>query len=163
MKNSFKIKVTATSHLILAAMLTMTISGGAVGQSQGASQPSERCSPLFRTSTGRQVDASFSAHDYSKKNIGAVGISIFPGRTLTMDAAHTLGNKLVDALKHNGVEARCFVHYDNGPKGTGINFKIAGLSWSKDGPLNILEATNVETLRGVIAEAKTARALLSSN
>ena len=138
--------------------VALVVPGTATGQAQAAA--TERCSPLFRTSTGRRVDASFSAHDYSKKNIGAVGISIFPGQDLPMNSAHSIGMKLVSAFEQNGIQAACFVHYETGPKGSGFNFKITGLSWNEDGPMDIAEATSIETLRGVAAEARTARALL---
>jgi len=78
-----------------------------------------------------------------------------------MDAAHSIGTKLVAAFEQNDVQAACFVHNEIGPKGSGFNFKITGLSWSEDGPMSIAEATNIETLRGVVAEARTARALLN--
>lgn len=160
MQNSFKVKLTAACRIAVAAVIVVTMSGAGTAQTQGVSESTEQCSPLFRTSSGRQVNASYSAHRYSQENVGAVGISIFPGRTLSQDSAHDLGHKLVNMFKQNDVEARCFVHYDNGAKGSGFNFKITGLSWKKDGPMNIVEATSETTLRGVIAEAKTARALL---
>lgn len=144
-----------------AAVTVVTMSGSGTAQTQGVSESAEQCSPLFRTSSGRQVNASYSAHRYSQENVGAVGISIFPGQDLPMGSAHTIGLKLAQAFRQNGVQAACFVHFENGPKGSGFNFKVAGLSWKKDGPMTIVEATNVETLRGVAAEARTARALLN--
>lgn len=157
MRNSSKARLSSACLLgvIIASFLPI-----ATARPAQAKATEERCSPLFQTSTGRLVNASFSAHRYSQENVGAVGISIFPGRTLSQDAAHALGVQLVQALNQNEVEARCFVHFENGEKGSGFDFVITGLSWNDERPLSIVEATDVGTLRAVIAEAKTARSLL---
>lgn len=131
-------------------------------QQASASAQFEQCAPLYRNQSGQTANARLSAHIYSQENIGAVGISIFPGQDLTMDGAHSAGTALASAFKRNGIEARCFVHSERGPNGSGFGYKIAGQSWNTDGPLNIVEASDVETLRGVAAEARTARALLAS-
>jgi len=90
-----------------------------------------------------------------------VGISIFPGQDLSVATADAVGAKLASVLNQNGVDAQCFVHNEVGSKGTGFNFKIDGLTWSESGPLDISEATSANTLKAVLAEAKTAKALLS--
>lgn len=143
-------------------MAALILPIGAVGSAQER-ETAERCSPLYRNIAERQAGAGLSAHIYSQEHVGAVGISIYPGRTLSRDSAHSLGVQLVNAFRQNDVEASCFVHFQNGSGGSGFDFVISGLSWNEEGPLNITEATNVETLRSVIAEAKTARTLLSSN
>lgn len=122
----------------------------------------ETCSPLFQTSTGREVNAGLSAHVYSQENIGAVGISIFPGQDLGSYSPHEIGVMLVKVMAQNGVEAQCFVHNEYGPNGTAVNFKIDGLSWKPDGSLNVSQSLDRETLIGVIAEAKTAGMLLAT-
>lgn len=118
------------------------------------------CAPLYVNDVGRTINASFSAHDYSEKNLGKVGISIFPGQDLGPNSPERLGTALVNSLRKRGVEAECFVHYDYGPKGTGVDFKIRGLSWGKDKPLQISEALNTETMNAVAAETKTGIMLL---
>lgn len=160
MRNSRKARLTAAGRWAVTAAFLLPVA--AIGPAKGQ-DTTERCSPLYRNAVDRQASAGLSAHIYSRENVGAVGISIYPGRTLSQDSAHALGVKIVTALEQNGVGARCFVHYENGTKGSGFDYKITGLSWSDDGPLNIVEATSPETLRGVIAEAKTARALLASD
>jgi len=157
MRNSSKTRLTAACLLVAITASLLPIATARPAQAQAAD---ERCSPLFQTSTSRQVNASYSAHRYSQENVGAVGISIFPGRTLSQDAAHALGTQLVQALHQNEVEARCFVHFENGEKGSGFDFIITGLSWNDERPLSIVEATDVATLHAVIAEAKTAGTLL---
>lgn len=157
MRNSSKSGLTAACLAVAITASFLPIATAGTAQAQASD---ERCSPLFQTSIGRQVNASYSAHRYSQENIGAVGISIFPGRTLSQDAAHALGAQLVQVLHQNAVEARCFVHFENGEKGSGFDFVITGLSWNDERPLSIVEATDVATLRAVIAEAKTARTLL---
>ncbi len=127
------------------------------------SQPTSQCSPLAQTSTGREVDASYSAHKYSQENVGAVGISIFGGRDLGSFSPHDLGTKLVKILEMNGVKAECFVHHRDVTNGTAVNFNVDGLAWKEDGFLNISESISKDTLRGVIAEAKTAKSLLASS
>lgn len=158
---------TATKGVAALGLALAPISGGASAQDAQVQQVSAttqtaQCSPLFRTSTGREVNARMSAHVYSQQYVGAVGISIFPGQDLSLDGAHSAGAALVDVFKRSGIEARCFVHNERGPEGSGFNYKIDGQSWNKDGPMNIVEASDVETLRGVAAEARTARALLAS-
>lgn len=120
----------------------------------------EFCAPLYVNDVGRTIDASFSAHDFSVKNPGKVGISIFPGQDLGANSPENLGTALVNSLRKRGVQAECFVHYDYGPKGTGIDFKIRGLSWGKDKPLQISKALNTETMNAVAAETKTGNMLL---
>ncbi|MCU7805667.1 MAG: hypothetical protein KZQ96_20975 [Candidatus Thiodiazotropha sp. (ex Lucinoma borealis)] len=126
-------------------------------QAEGA-----QCAPLEQAASGHVFDASTSAYIYSQENIGAVGISIFPGVDLGRFTGHDLGTKLVKIMEMNGVEAECFVHNEPGPNGTAVNFKIAGLSWKEDGSLNASQSFDKETLRGVIAEAKTAKELLAA-
>jgi len=120
------------------------------------------CAPLEVNTTGRTLDAGLSAYRYSKKDAGSVGISIFPGSNIPTDAAHNLGTVLRAVFQRSGIDAECFVHYENGPKGTGINFKIDGLTWSENGPLNILEAKDIKTLKAVATEARLVRKLLES-
>lgn len=142
----------------LAAALTLAPIGAfsTASHADGA-----QCGPLYQTSTGREVDASYSAHRYSQQHVGAVGISIFPGADLGSYSGHDLGTKIVSALKINGVDAECFVHNNTHSNGTSVNFHITGLAWKEDGALNISQSLARDTLRGVIAEAKTARELLA--
>ncbi|MEW7986971.1 MAG: hypothetical protein AB2765_07915 [Candidatus Thiodiazotropha endolucinida] len=122
-----------------------------------------QCAPLHQTSTGREVNASLSAHRYSQQNIGAVGISIFPGTDLGDQSPHKLGHILRSTFQKYGVEAECFVHNRTHSNGTSVNFKIAGLSWKEDGSLNISQSLDKSTLRGIIAEAKTAKEFLPTS
>lgn len=121
------------------------------------------CAPLLPAQNGFIMNASASAHKYSKNNIGAVGISIFAGQDLGEHSPEFLGTVLVNSLRRRGVEAECFVHHKEMPNGTGINFHITGLSWGKDHSLSISESLNIETIEGVAAEAKTAGIILASN
>lgn len=141
-------------------MAALILPIGTVGSAQGQDAVG-RCSPLYRNAGDRQANALLSAHIYSQENIGAVGISIFPGQDLPESLAHSVGRQLVTAFEQNGIQAACFVHNEIGSSGSGFNFKITGLAWNEDRPLSISEATNIETLRGVAAEARTARALLN--
>ena len=117
------------------------------------------CGDLYRTSTGRQVDASFTAHNYSQQNIGKIGVSIFAGQDLGEHSPEFLGTALVNSLRRRGVEAECFVHHEEMPNGTGVNFHIAGLTYSEES-LSISEALNAEVMDALAAEAKTAGMLL---
>lgn len=121
------------------------------------------CGPLYVNKVGRVINAGFSAFDYSERNPGKVGISIFPGQDLGPNSPEDLGTALVNSLRNRGVHAECFVHYDYGPKGTGVDFKIRGLSWGKDKPLQISQALNKETMDAVAAEVKTGIMLLGTD
>lgn len=158
MRNSSKVGLRAACGGAVITLLLLPI--GAVGSAQ-EQDAGGRCAPLYRNAADRQANALLSAHIYSQENVGAVGISIFPGQDLPANLAHSVGMKLVTAFEQNGIQAACFVHTEIGSSGSGFNFKITGLAWSEDGPMSISEATNIETLRGVAAEARTARALLN--
>ena len=120
-------------------------------------KPNAQCAPLYQSSTGRKINASYSSYKYSQENIGAVGISIFPGQDATFEVANSLGTKIATVLKRHGVEAECFVHNEIGPKGTGFNFDIVGIPWSEDRPLNAKEATSKDVLKAVLERAKIAK------
>lgn len=47
-----------------------------------ASAADGQCAPLHKTKWGEDYSASTSAHRYSERNIGSVGISIYPGSDL---------------------------------------------------------------------------------
>lgn len=121
------------------------------------------CAPLRENAVGREMDASYSAYKFSQENVGKVGISIFPGQDLGDKSPEFLGTLLVNSFRKRGVEAECFVHHETGPKGTGLDFKINGHSWGVDRALNLSEVLDVDTIEKVVAEAKTAKMLLSSN
>jgi len=149
----YKVAATTTSPVQTASVTTLNTK----------LRETPQCAPLFKNNVGRELDASFSAHDYSKKNIGAVGISIFAGQDLGQNSPELLGTALVNSLLKRGVQAECFVHHKTMPNGTGVDFKIAGLSWGKNKSLQVSEALNAEMMDKVAAEAKTAGMLLSSN
>lgn len=124
-----------------------------------APRTTEYCAPLVRTSTGREVDASYSAHSYAQDHVGYVGISIFAGRDLGDNSPEYLGALLVNELRSRGVQAECFVHHERVPNGTGVRFHVAGLNMSDDS-LGITASFDEDMLDGVAAEARTARGLL---
>ena len=121
------------------------------------------CNPLHQTSTGREVNASYSAYRYSKDNIGHVGISIFPGQDLGAYKPTQVGVYLVEQLKSKGVEAACFIHNETGPKGTSIDFMVKGIHWNQKKSMNISEAMNDDTIFDVSYEAKIIKARYDSN
>lgn len=130
---------------------------------QPVSYQQTQCAPLYETSTGRPIAAVISADMYSTENVGSVGIPIAPGRDLGNRSPHELGAMLVEGLRRTGVEAQCFIDNEPAPNGTGIDFIINGIGWRDRDSLSISEALNVETIRAVSDEAKTARRLLASN
>jgi len=161
---------TATAVMLCTTIVLSAISATAqdtqLQSTQAAAIPfrmADECAPLFKNSVGRVIDASFSAHDYSEKNLGKVGISIFPGQDLGKNSPESLGTALVNSLRKRGVDAECFIHYEYGAKGTGIDFKIRGLSWGKDKPLQISEALNADTINAVAAEVQIGNLLLDNN
>lgn len=127
-----------------------------------------QCSSLKQNRYGHQMGAGSSAHLYSQQNVGAVGISIFPGADLEISGftAHQLGAKLVSVLNKAGVKAECFVNdslFEN--NGTALGFQIDGFSITVDGQdafgmRQIQEDKRI--LRSAVAEAKTAKMLLAS-
>ena len=122
-----------------------------------------KCADLRENEAGRVFNAGTSAWVYSDEQSGRVGISIYPGRDLGDHSPEKLGTILVNTFRDNGVQAECFVNDEGVENGTSIDFKVNGLSWGKTRTFNISEATDPETLKGVIDEAKTGRMLLSSN
>jgi len=157
---------TAAQGVAAISLALAPISGAAAQDAQmqqtSATAQAGECTALYRNSSGRIAGAGLSAHKYSQDHIGAVGISIYPGQDLTIEGAHSAGSALAGAFARNGIEARCFVHYERGSAGSGFNYSIDGQSWSSERPMTIVEASDVETLRGVAAEARTAKALLAS-
>jgi hypothetical protein len=127
-----------------------------------------QCAPLEKTSYGMELGASYSAHAYSEKNVGSVGISIFPGADLEASGftADQLGTKLVSVLRGAGINAECFVnnsHFD--ASGTALGFKVGGLSIQIDGDdsFNMAQVqSDKRILKATVAEAKTAKQLLAS-
>lgn len=128
-----------------------------------------QCAPLAKTSYGRELNASTSAHKYSQENIGNVGISIYPGADLATNgfsSANMLGDVIISALKGKNVEAECFVNntfFDT--SGTALSFKINGLSIKIDGDdtFNMDEVWHDKRiLRAAVAEAKTVKLLQAS-
>jgi hypothetical protein len=127
----------------------------------------QTCAPLERTNWDQVINASTTAHMYSQKNLGAVGISIFPGADLERNGftADELGAKLVNVLKGAGVEAQCFInnsHFIN--SGTALGFKVNGLSITIDGDdrFNMGQVQDDKRiLRTTVAEAKTSKMLLA--
>ncbi len=162
LSNAFKTAKGKVAKTGLAATMSLAVSGAALANDNNVHQVSldsmQQCAPLEINKAGRTLDAGLSAYRYSKNDAGAVGISIFPGSNIPTSAAHEFGTKLRTAFLRNGVDAECFVHNEIGPNGTGINFDIDGLSWSEDGPLNIREAKDINTLKGVATEARLVRA-----
>lgn len=126
-----------------------------------AEQQKTQCAALYRAASGREVDASFSASQYSEDHVGAVGISIFPGLDKADIDPHATGLKLVQLLNQQGIEAECFVNRSQIRRSTSISYKINGLAWREgSSELELAEAENAETIRSVTIEAKTIRKLL---
>ncbi len=121
------------------------------------------CAPLMIDASGFEAEAGASAHSYSKNNLGSVGISIYPGTDLGDQSPHKLGTALQSVMDKYGISASCFVQDDVTAAGTSVQFHIAGLSWKKDGYLTVSQSLSQDTLAGVIAEARTAKALLAEN
>jgi len=161
LENVFKTVKGKVATAGLAATMSLAASGAALANDINVHKASlgstQQCAPLEVNKAGRTLDAGLSAYRYSKNDAGAVGISIFPGSNIGSEVAHEFGTKLRTAFQRNGVDAECFVHNEIGPNGTGINFDIDGLSWSEDGPLNIREAKDINTLKGVATEARLVR------
>ena len=146
-----------------APALAATLGAATLGAFSGATQAEgEQCEPLYHHPSGDTYTASTSAHIYSKRHVGAVGISIFQGADLSRESSHTLGTKLVGVMKRSGLEAECFVHDKSVKGGTSVNFHIAGLAFDEDNGLNVREAVDRENLKAVVAEARTARDHLAS-
>lgn len=126
-----------------------------------------QCAPLEKTNYGMELGASYSAHAYSEKHVGSVGISIFPGADIGGEKPNELGTTIVNALRGAGIEAECFVnnsHYDS--SGTALGFKVGGLSIQIDGDdsFNIDQVwDDKRILKATVAEAKTAKQLYASN
>lgn len=127
---------------------------GSAGGKPYYDESSTQCSPLYVTRDGQVLPASSSAHAYSKYNKGAVGIYIEPGDDLGGDTPDSYAAKLVELFVNNGIESECFVSTKSRPGGTGINFKIDGLSYNSKREYNIAEAYNIELLKGVAVEAR---------
>lgn len=121
------------------------------------------CGELLTTSTGRQINASTSAHSYAREHTGNVGISIFAGQDLGEYSPEFLGTALVNSFRNRGVEAECFVHHEPMPNGTGIRFHIAGLTYPESESYSISEAYSVDTIESLADEAKTAGMLLTAS
>lgn len=143
----------------LAATLGVAVLGAF---STAANAGGAQCAPMEQAASGHVFDAGTSAHIYSQRNVGAVGISIFPGADLGNQSPHKLGNILRSTMQKYGVESECYVHNNPGPNGTSVQFHIDGLAWKEDGSLNVSQSLDKNTLRGVIAEAKTAKELLAA-
>lgn len=153
-----KARNTALDALAGVAILATVATNSSNYEAYAAQQ--EQCSPLYQTSTGREVDASYSAHNYSQENKGAVGIAIFAGPDLGNASPHLLGTKLVQVMRQNGLESKCFVHHTPNKNGTSVTFKIDGLSIGPDSGYGIAKALEKETLRNVVLNARTAQKLL---
>jgi hypothetical protein len=131
---------TLAAAALSAAAMVSTFSGAAQADDARAQPVSlstiQQCMPLLKSSQGTDINASSSAHGYSKFNPGSVAISIYPGADLEMSGvtAEQLGAALTNSLKSGGVDAECFVnnsHFEN--NGTSIAFHVHGLRISVDG------------------------------
>lgn len=165
--SSFGKKAGATALMVGALSLPFAAANADDTQMQKVNlQQPATCAPLEKTGYGMEWDASYSAHKYSRNNVGSIGISIFPGADLDNFTADELGAKLVSLFESTGVQAKCFVNNSQfSNSGTALGFKIGGLSITIDGDnsFNMDQvAQDKRILRTAISEAKTANQLLAS-
>lgn len=151
--------------LSLALSATLIASPAAVNDAQAQQQnvaaASSVCSPLMRTSTGREITAAYSAAQFSKQRLGDIGISIYPGKDLGKHSPDYLGSMLVTYFKNKGVNASCFIDNNPNSNGTAVNFHVDGMAVNGDRPYGIAAALDKTKLDVVVAEAKTARLILN--
>lgn len=119
------------------------------------------CDPLIEIN-GLTADAGLSAQTISSQTPGLVAISAYPGPDL-----HDYPTFLEGLFEKNGVRATCFINsteYET--SGSALSFYVAGTPVSFDGRqhFGIDEInSNIEILKTVAAEARTAQLLLASN
>jgi hypothetical protein len=126
----------------LSAVAMVSTFSGAAQADDARAQPvslstTQQCMPLLKSSQGTDINASSSAHGYSKFNPGSVGVSIYPGKGLEFAGfkdAHQLGLEVVGVLRDAGIDAQCFINNsffeDSGPS---IAFHVHGLRIKLDG------------------------------
>ena len=121
------------------------------------------CESLFVDNEGFEHGPGVSSYKYSVDYPGAIGISIYPGGDLNGFTPEEIGTIFVNTFRNQGLHAECFVSAEPVDGGTSINFNIRGQSWEEDGSMNLEAAMDVETLRSVVAEAKTGNLILASS
>lgn len=93
-----------------------------------------QCAPLYVSEQGLTRGASFSAHEFSTRQQSNVGIAIYAGQEFNRDAyiaknitPEKIGTYLVKQLEAEGnINAECFIHYSEMPKGTSITYIVDG-------------------------------------
>lgn len=153
-KNRFT--ATATAGLATVALLTPGVFNQQAHADQAPKAPQASCAPLV-VENGRERSADYSAHNFSTKKKGNVGISIYAGSEFD-GAQYTpdqIGRYLVNKVEAgNLLDAECFISPKKSPNGTSIAFTVNGIDVPKDeNGLNLTKALDEQTIAMVRGEA----------
>lgn len=98
-----------------------------------AAENTIQCQPLHYSSSGVNMGADRSSYKFSNEAKGNVGIAIYGGQDLkkTGYTPEQIGAYLVKQVEMaQGIDAECFIHNEEMPRGSSILFTVNGLNLS---------------------------------